>query len=354
MPQGAMTGRRSRPADWLRAHAPIPSRAMPDKPADPLVTVITPVRNGAEDIAQLLACLERQTLPRDRWEIVIGDDGSTDGGTDGIETADGHVRVTPGPPLNSYATRARAVSHARGSILAFCDADCRPEPEWLERGIAALETTDVVLGRFRFDVREPRTVWTLIDMDGSKDHELQVKLGVGETANLFIRRSLYDRVGGLDGSIAEYGDFEFVERCVESGAELTFGGDAVVWHPTRSSGKSLLRALWKYNRGYAVHAGRRGEVPEAVRLRSWVPLVQTVRSRRRFGYSVGPNKRWLADNGVEPTVRELALALPILYVVIPYLRSFAQFAGWREGRGLRRRGEQAKPAVSLAGAAGER
>jgi glycosyltransferase involved in cell wall biosynthesis len=326
---------------------------MPVQSAQPLVTVITPVRNGATDIAELLACLQRQTLPRDRWEIVIGDDGSTDGGTDGIGTADGHVRVTPGPPQNSYATRARAVGEARGTILAFCDADCRPEPDWLERGLEYLEATDVVLGRFRFDVLEPRTVWTLIDMDGSKDHELQVEIGVGETANLFIRRETYDHVGGLDGSIAEYGDFEFVERCVASGARLSFGEDAVVWHPTRTTGKSLLRALWKYNRGYAVHAGRRGETPEAVRLRSWVPLVQTYRARRRFGMSIGPNKRWLAANDVKPTARELALALPIMYVVVPYLRCFAQFAGWREGRKLRQAGAQSKPAVSLAGTAGD-
>jgi GT2 family glycosyltransferase len=302
------------------------------------VSVITPVRNGAADIAALLECLERQTLPRERWEIVIGDDGSTDRGTDGVATEDGHVRVSPGAPTNSYATRARAVSVSRGPVLAFCDADCRPEPDWLERGLARLEQTDVVLGRFRFSVSEPRTVWTLIDMDGTKDHGHQVRVGVGETANLFIRREDYDRVGGLDGSIAEYGDFEFVERCVANGLELAFGSDAVVWHPTRTSGKSLLRALWKYNRGYAVHEGRAGGVPDAVKVRSWVPVVQTYRSRRRWGVPAGLNRRWLGEHGVDPTVRESLLALPILYLVVPYLRSTAQLAGWRDGRRLRRDG----------------
>ena len=128
----------------------------------------------------------------------------------------------------------------------------------------------------------------------------------------------------------------------------------VVWHPTRSTRKSLLRALWKYNRGYAVHAGRRGETPEAVRLRSWVPLVQTVRGRRRFGIKLGIRTTWLEENDVVPTARETVLALPVMYVVVPYLRCFAQYAGWREGRALRRAGEQAKPAVALAGAAQER
>jgi GT2 family glycosyltransferase len=301
----------------------------------PRVSIITPVRNGARDIAQLVACLERQTFPREDFELVIGDDGSTDGGTTGIETEDGHVRVAFGPPRNSYATRNMAVEASRGEILAFCDADCRPEPEWLERGVKALETTDIVAGRFRFDVPENRTAWTLIDMDGSKDHEHQVRIGLAETANLFVRRDLFDRLGGLDGSIAEYGDYEFAERAVAAGVRLSYGPDAIVWHPTRDAGKPLLRALWKYNRGYAVHAGRAGVVPEAVKLREWVPVVQTLRSRRRFGRSLGPDRDWMRANGVEPTAWETLKALPIMYVVIPYLRSVAQLDGWLEGRRMR-------------------
>jgi hypothetical protein len=109
----------------------------------------------------------------------------------------------------------------------------------------------------------------------------------------------------------------------------------VVWHPTRSSGRSLLRALWKYNHGYAIHEGRAGGIPDAVKLRSWVPLVQTVRSRRRFGRSLGPDRTWLRKNGVEPTVAETLRTLPILYVIIPYLRSVAQLQGWIRGRRLR-------------------
>jgi hypothetical protein len=301
------------------------------------VSVIVPVRNSADDLAALLRCLERQTLPPGDFEVVIGDDGSTDGGAAAVSTADGRVRVAAGPPQNSYAARNRAVLASRAPILAFCDADCRPEPEWLERGLEALARTDVVAGRIRFDVPADRTVWTLIDMDGAKDHEHQVRVGVAETANLFLRRELYDRVGGFEGRIAEYGDYEFVERCVASGAELSYEAAAIVWHPARTSGRALLRALWKYNRGYAVHAARDGQVPDGVKLRSWVPVVQTLRSRRRWGRSLGPDRRWLRSNGVEPTVRETLAALAVMYLLMPYLCNSAQLLGWREGRG--RRGE---------------
>jgi glycosyltransferase involved in cell wall biosynthesis len=301
----------------------------------PRVSVIVPVRNGAIDVVELLASLERQTLPRGEFEIVIGDDGSTDGGTEGIETVDNHVRVAAGSATNSYAARNRAVTASNAPILAFCDADCRPDPAWLEHGLAALADTDIAAGRIRFDVPQQRTAWSLVDMDASKDHEHQVRVGIAETANLFLRRELYDRVGGFEGDISEYGDYEFVERCVAAGAELSYAPDAIVSHPVRTSGRALLRALWKYNRGYAVHAARDGRRPEGLKLRSLVPIVQTLRSRWRWGRSLGPDGRWLRANGVEPALGETLAAVAIMYVLLPYLASAAQLVGWIEGRRLR-------------------
>jgi glycosyltransferase involved in cell wall biosynthesis len=301
--------------------------------------VIVPVRDGLEDIRELVDCLGRQTLPSGDIELVIGDDGSSDGIAESVATEDGRVRVASGPAANSYAARNRAVAASRAPVLAFCDSDCRPEPEWLERGLAALAGTDLAAGRIRFRLPPALTAWSLVDMDGSKDHESQVRVGVAETANLFLRRELFDRVGGFDGSIPEYGDYEFVQRCVTSGADLSYAPEAVVWHPVRTSARSLLKALWKYNRGYAVHAGRAREMPDAVKLRSWVPLVQAIRGRRRGGRSLGPDRRWLHANDVEVTLGQTLRALPILYLVIPYLRCTAQLAGWLEGR--RRRSEAA-------------
>jgi glycosyltransferase involved in cell wall biosynthesis len=297
--------------------------------------VIVPVRNGRKDIDALLACLERQTIPRADFEVVIGDDGSTDGGVAQIATDDGHVVVAPGPPRNSYAARNRAVLQSRGAVLAFCDADCRPEPDWLAGGLRALETTDLAAGRIRFVVPNPRTVWTLVDMDGSKDHEHQVHVGVAETANLFLRRELFNDVGGFEAEIPEYGDYDFVERCLAHGAALNYAPEPVVWHPARTSGRILLRALWRYNHGYAMREGREGRLPEGIWLRSWVPIVQTFRGRRRWGRSLGPDRQWLRANGVEPTPRETFLAMSIMYLLIPYYCAIAQVRGWLDGRRLR-------------------
>jgi glycosyltransferase involved in cell wall biosynthesis len=299
------------------------------------VSVIVPVRNGRRDLDTLIDALKRQTLPADEFEIVIADDGSTDGSTAGLATPDGWIRVEPGPPLNSYAARNRAVRASRGEILAFCDADCRPEPEWLAAGIEALATTDIVAGRIRFDVSVQRTIWTLLDMEAAKDHERQVLRGTAETANLFLLRTWYDRVGGFDDTLPEHGDFDFVGRCLAAGARLDYAAEAVVWHPTRTRAKSFLRAVWIYNRWYAAREARAGRTPEALRLRSLVPVVQPFRARRRWRLSFGPDRRWLAANGVTPSLRESLLALPLIYVFLPYFASCAQARGWLDGRRLR-------------------
>jgi glycosyltransferase involved in cell wall biosynthesis len=305
--------------------------------SDLRVSVIVPVRNGGEDIRALIERLEGQTLDLDAFEVVIGDDGSTDGGLDGLGTTDGRIRVSPGPPLNSYAARNRAVRESHAPVLAFCDADCRPEDDWLARGLDALQRTDVAAGRIRFSTPKRRSVWALIDMDGSKDHELQVNDNNAETANLFLRRDLFDRVGGFDDTITEHGDFDFVERCVAAGAHLSYVPEAVVWHPVRTTGRSVLRAQWIYSRGYAERATRDGKRPDGLKLRNWVPIVQPVRARRRYGKSVfGPDARWLAQHGVHATAAERAVSLPIMYLVVPYLRGVAQLSGWWAVRKRRR------------------
>lgn len=301
----------------------------------PDVSIVVPVRNGGDDVRALVAALERQTLDPERFEVLIADDGSTDGCLDGVGSSPLRLRILPGPPRNSYAARNRAASAAASPVLAFCDADCVPEPEWLERGLAAVHGADLAAGRIRFSVPPRRSVWTLLDMDSFKDHERQVRNGTAETANLFVRRAVYDSVGGFDDSLPEHGDFDFVQRARAAGASLAYAPEAVVWHPTRNEAKPFLRAVWIYHRWYAAREARAGRFPEGLRPKALFPLVQTIRARRRFGRTLGPDRGWLSANGVVPRRRETIAALPIMYVVVPYLRGAAQLQGWRDGRRLR-------------------
>lgn len=300
-------------------------------------SVIVPVRNGRHHLEKLLAALDRQTLPRERFEILIGDDGSSDGSTEGLETEDGWIRVLPGPPRSSYAARNRAAAAARAPILAFCDADCQPEAEWLEAGISAVQAADTEMlaaGRIRFLVPERPTVWTLVDMDSTKDHRREVEIGNAETANLFVRRAFFEELGGFDEVIPEHGDFDFALRAVAAGARLEYTPEAVVWHPTRDGAKPFLKMVWIMHRWYAAREVRAGRRPLGLKLRWWLPPLHA-RWRRRSGRSLGLDRWWLDQNGVTPRIRDNARAVPIIYLLMPVVGGTAQVRGWWDGRRLR-------------------
>ena len=299
----------------------------------PEMSVVVPARNAGASLSELIEALAVQTLACDRFDVLVADDGSTDGSIEAIESrGDAWLSVTHGQPANSYAARNRAARLARAPLLAFCDADCTPEPEWLERGLAALQRANLVAGLVRFDVPGRRSLWSLLDVDMNLDQERAVRSGRAATANLFVRRALFEQVGGFDDSLPNSSDFDFVGRCLTSGAALVYEPRAVVRHPTRNEACSLFGKVWAVNVRYAVREARHGRRPAALRLREWVPVVQTLRSRRRFGRSLRLDRARLHASGVHPRLLEDVLALPFIYVVVPYVRGVAQLRGWHLGR----------------------
>ena len=85
------------------------------------VAVVIPVRDGAAYLDEALASVFAQTLPPS--EVVVVDDGSTDGSADVARAHDARVRVIPQPPLGAGAARNRGVEATTAPWLAFLDAN---------------------------------------------------------------------------------------------------------------------------------------------------------------------------------------------------------------------------------------
>ena len=318
----------------------------------PAVSVVVPVRNGGPALADLIRALEAQTLPRDQFEVIVADDGSTDGAADGIATPDAWARVDSGPPRNSYAARNRGARLATAPVLAFCDADCRPDPTWLEAGLRALETADVVGGHVRFRLVGRATLWALLDIDGYLDQERLLRTEGLSTANVFVRRAMFDRLGGFDASLPSGGDVDFARRCRAVGGQIVFAANAVVAHPPRDTARAYLKKEWRVHHSGA-HRDARSEGPlepdrsaaPAVtaapgRDKGWlvhVSPVTRVRARREADLPFRLNRARLREAGVDPSlVRELA-ALATRYAFVYYLQLLARRCG--HARGIRERSD---------------
>ncbi len=295
------------------------------------VSVIVPVRDDPEGVRELLRRLAAQTLAQDRFEIVIGDDGSEPGSLSGIATSDGRIRVLSGPPKTSYAARNRAARAARGSVFAFCDADCQPEPEWLERGLEALATADVVAGEVVFVPPAKPSVWSLLTIDMFLDQQRNVQFSRAVTANLLMHRRVFDDLDGFDESLPSGGDYDFTRRAASHGATLVHAPAAVVRHPTLDSARAFLRKVWFTNRWSAVRKARMGLRPDLRILIQFIPFVGVALARRNALRPVVTLCRpRLIASGLEPRWLDDALAMPLVYFIVSYVAGAARVPAWLE------------------------
>jgi glycosyltransferase involved in cell wall biosynthesis len=89
----------------------------------PMLSVVMPVRNGLGVLPRSLEALEQSDLPREFWELIVVDDGSTDDTAKfAARRADVVVRL-PAPPHGPGYARNRGVAVARGAVVVFIDAD---------------------------------------------------------------------------------------------------------------------------------------------------------------------------------------------------------------------------------------
>jgi glycosyltransferase involved in cell wall biosynthesis len=330
------------------------ARAVERPIPEPIVSVVIPVRDRATGVRAVLDCLSRQTLPRDRFEVLIGDDGSAPGSLAGIETHEATVRVVPGPRCTSYAARNRAAAEARGAVLAFTDSDCAPDPGWLEEGLAALVAADVAAGEVIFYSRGRPTSWSRLTADMYLDQEHNVPLGRGVTANLLVKREVFTRLGGFDESLPSGGDYDFVRRAVASGACLAYAREAVVRHPTIDDRRAFFRKVRRVNGTSTVRRVKTGEGLGSGFFLNFIPLFGVMHARRN---ALRPRwrlqRRRLEAAGLGPTPLEELRALAVLYGVVGYVAQWARLRGWREGRRLARQLGTVKGVMPLRASAEE-
>lgn len=219
------------------------------------VSVIVPCWNEEPHLARCLDALLHQTLPAERFEIILVDNMSTDRS---LEIARRHPSVTviQESRQSSYAARNAGVRLARGRILAFTDGDCVAAPDWAEGILAALEEkgVGVVLGSRRFG-RESLVLRHLADYELEKARFVfsqdDPSLYYAYTNNMAVRRDVFDRCGPFV-EIERGGDVVFVSDVIAAlGCEaVRFEPDIVVRHLEVNRWYHWHLKMWTYGRSY--------------------------------------------------------------------------------------------------------
>jgi glycosyltransferase involved in cell wall biosynthesis len=211
------------------------------------LTVIIPVLGDYETLKACLRDLESQTVANSSFEVLVVDNGTP---TEEFEdpttfSSELTVRLIREPRGGSYAARNAGIQHSETDFLAFTDADCRPDNEWIESGLRALEPESVGLVAGKVEVvQETEGSPNFVELQRLRSAFPQEQYirekGFGATANVFTKRSVFREVGLFRAELKSSGDEEWGRRVKQAGFELCYAGNAVVKHRARSSISELL------------------------------------------------------------------------------------------------------------------
>jgi glycosyltransferase involved in cell wall biosynthesis len=199
----------------------------------PEVSVVVATRDRRARLEGLLASLRAQTLDRDRFEVVVVDDGSTDDTAAALErereSGELRLEVISGTGAGPADARNRGWRAARGELVAFTDDDCEAATDWLERGLAAWggDALRIVQGPTMPIERERHRLGPF-----ARTRRIEAAGPWFETCNIFYPRSLLERLDGFDERFAEAlgEDTDLGWRARELGGELVWAPDARVEH----------------------------------------------------------------------------------------------------------------------------
>lgn len=213
-------------------------------PTDRLViSVIVPTHNRLTILRRTLERIKKQTIGRDRYEVIVVDDASRDGTWEYLQSLNDVRRFRNPVNRGRAATRNVGTTQARSGLLLFIDDDVWADQNLLHAHIAmhqANRERDVaVVGAIRVS---PDIARTAINLYQNRKHEwclremgrcgADLPYGFCKTANLSIGKKLLQDIGLFNEMFSGYGgeDTDLGYRLLMRGGSLVFAPEAVGYH----------------------------------------------------------------------------------------------------------------------------
>jgi GT2 family glycosyltransferase len=212
---------------------------------EPAISVVIPHLNQPDLLSLCLDALARQDIDPQRREILVVDNGS-EIRPDPVVAAHPDIRLAREAEPGPGPARNRGVALTRAPLIAFTDADCIPESDWLSRLVARFEAepeTGIIGGEvqvFAADPASPNPAEAFDLIYGFRQARQIERDHFAATANLAVRRGVFEAVGPFGGiDLSE--DMEWGQRAHAKGYPTRHAPEAIVRHPARRSMAALQR-----------------------------------------------------------------------------------------------------------------
>lgn len=222
----------------------------------PFFSVIIPTHNRSAKLKSCLHALAAQTYPRDRFEVLVVDDGSLDPPREIVASFSESLNVIllAEPHGGPSAARNAGAARARGDFLAFTDDDCAPAPDWLENIWARLASSPTVLvgGRTINALTEniySETSQALIEIINAHYNHDPVNAQFLASNNIAMPAAQFHAMGAFDVNFLFAEDREFCHRWLHHGYRMTYAPEVLIYHYHDLTPRRLWRQHFNYGRG---------------------------------------------------------------------------------------------------------
>jgi GT2 family glycosyltransferase len=284
--------------------------------ARPRLSVVVPTCRRVDRLAVLLEHLRpgQQTLEPAAYEVVVSDDDQAGSARRALGKRFSDVRFVDGPGRGPAANRNHLARCALGDWLVFIDDDCRPANGWL-RAVSDIVTSaspEVVEGK----IVAPEKHDSIL-----RRHVENLTGDCFWSANLAIRRDVFERIGGFDEDFLEAGgeDLELAHRFRQWGIRTVFCPEALVYHPSHVlTWWAVIK--WAFTiRWHALYLLKTGQtVPARAPLWLAVPHVAGTRIATLLRTTVRP-VRFTGPSQPPARLSEIALNWVLFPVILPYV-----------------------------------
>ena len=231
-------------------------------------SIIIATYNRLSELEELFSSMKEVDFPSDRYEVVVVDDGSTDGtkeyilGMDTPYTIQYHHQSNKGPG----AARNLGMTKARGEYFIFIDSDVLLPKDYLQAIDQGLDENDWDAFGGPDDAHESfspllkainYSMTSFLGTGGTRGSTKSVTRFFPRSFNMGIHRKVFDKIGGM-GGLRHGQDMDYSARIYDAGYRVGLIPDAVVYHKRRTSFWRFFKQI--FNWGVArINLGRKHE-----------------------------------------------------------------------------------------------
>ena len=225
----------------------------------PLISVVTPTFNRKDELVYLFNSMEKQTLDPKFFEMIISDDGSTDGTGEYVKNLENkfpfNLSYVSQENLGPGFARNNGVKNSKGELIVFIDSDCEADSNWLKiifnaykkNEFDAFGGPDEARDNFLpIQIAINFSMTSFLTTGGIRGHNKNmISKFFPRSHNMGVKKTLFEKIGGF-GSLRHGQDIELSNRIINEHAVVKLLDNAIVYHRRRTTLLKFFRQVFNW------------------------------------------------------------------------------------------------------------